>query len=610
VLARWIPVPLLLLLPLVGRVGLALARRATRDERLARFLAPAAAVATWLLGIHVVGLVTGSFYVALFFATIALAAAGLVSMRAPSAPLDPPSSTNRWMWVGMVVAVALLVGPELNYSKHDECLLTGHLSIPAAIQNGAYPPHHLSFPAYELRYHYGIDLLDAVVSSLLGRADVHATVHVVVLVLWGYSFCLYWLLGERLLGGKAGGPVTAWCVLFAGGAPYWCRPTTPHVEYFTSMCTKAGTWITPPFVSNFLQHPWTLGMPVFGAILLLTTHLATARRTESPGAPWSSWSWVLLSLLTAMLSLAQVVLWVCFVPAFVIAGALEGRRLAIPKLARLVAWAAAMALVARAMHGMFAPSGEPSAGGIEFHPFWRDGTWREWLGWHLDAYGLLIPLAAAGLYVLRSQRTLLATLAVGGLLVRNLFRYNPSWNIVKFAMVSQIALAILASAVLAAALERPKWRFAGAAGIVLCTFFGVAWPVALTLAPPVHDCVPPPPAGADASAIDYLRRHVRAGEGVFRTEHADLYAIYGGLAQPTSDWGTESFGFRRSLFDDRRRLLAHPEASDAYLAQGFRWIVLGPGDGPRARQTAERWVHEGQAERAADFPPLMIYRLR
>jgi hypothetical protein len=599
--SRWVTAPLLALLPLVWRAGLALARAATGDERLSRFLAPGVALALWLLGIHALGLITHSFYAGLLTGTVLPAAFGLASMRLRVPVGDRTEPTSRWMWLGMIIAAALLVGPEFNYSKHDECLITGHLSIPAEMQNGIYPPRHLTFPNYELRYHYGIDLAAAAASSLLGRIDVHTTVHLLAILLWAYAFCLYWLLGERLIGGRASGPVTAFCVLFAGGAPFFCRPVHPVLDYMTSICAPAGTWITPPFVSSFLQHPWSLGMPLFACILLVLARFSRE--------PISLWGWGLLSLLTVVLSFAQVVLFVCLVPSFVVGGAIEGRHLSLAKLARLMVWAAIVTIAARLLHGFFAPAAEPAAGRVELHPFWLDASAWEWFSWHAQGFGALLPLGLLGSFFLRKHRALLLLMGGGGLLVRDALRYTPSWNIVKFSTVTQIVLALFAAAALTKALSRPRWRLAGAAGFALCTVFGFAWPIGLTLIPSGHDCVPPGPTGADALAVDFLRQRVKEGEAVFRSERADTYAIYGGLPQPTWDWATRAFGFSEILYDERRGLLDHPDDLDAYRLQGFRWFVLSSRDA-RVLATVTRWAQENRAERAAEFPPLTIFRLR
>ena len=257
------------------------------------------------------------------------------------------------------------------------------------------------------------------------------------------------------------------------------------------------------------------------------------------------------------------------------------------------------------LHGFFAHVAEPAAGKFEFHPYWLDASVREWLAWHAEAFGVLLPLGLAGFFFLRKQRLLFGLLAGGGILVRDLFRYSPGWNIVKFSMVAQVALAVLAASVLTAAVSRPRWRAAGFVGLGLATFFGFAWPLALATHPPPRagDCVPPPPAGADADAIEYLRAHVRAGEGVFRSEHPDLYALAGGLPQTSWDWGTQGFGFSESLYEARRAMLAHPDRPRGLRSAGLpRWLVLGPHDGA-VMSAAKRRVDAGTATLVATFPP-------
>ena len=361
--SRWIAAPLWLLLPLVWRAGLFLAQAATRDQRLSRWLAPGVALATWLLAIHACGLVARSFWVGLYAGTAVLAAIGAWSLRTRVPCEHESPRASRWIWPAMLLAAATLVGPVL-FSKHDECLVVGHVSIPAEMLNGVYPPRHLTFPAYELRYHYGIDLLDAIVSSLLGRLDVQLTVHIVAVLLFGYTFGLYWLLGDRLVGGRAVGPVTAACVMYGGGGPFFLAHPGSPASALESVRLRGGTWITPPMISSFLQHPWSLGLPIVAMMLLVWLRCSGGKPSRS--------TWLVLGILGAMLSLAQTTLFICMVPSLVAAGALEGRRLSIPRLGRWLAWAIALVIAARLMHGFLAPTPEPAQGRLGFHPFWGE----------------------------------------------------------------------------------------------------------------------------------------------------------------------------------------------------------------------------------------------
>ena len=56
----------------------------------------------------------------------------------------------------------------LGWAFHDEQLYTGHTGIISQIQNGHYPPRHMTFPELEYRYHYGFDLAGAAVARRFG----------------------------------------------------------------------------------------------------------------------------------------------------------------------------------------------------------------------------------------------------------------------------------------------------------------------------------------------------------------------------------------------------------------------------------------------------------
>ncbi len=601
--SRLTAVPLVLLLPLLWRAGRALVQLATRDVRLSLVTAPGVALALWLLAIHASGLLAHSFYVGLYAGTVGVAALGLWSLRR-TLPAEPPargeSHTSTWMWLGSLVAACALVGPVM-WSKHDECLIVGHVSIPTEMENGIYPPRHLTFPNYELRYHYGIDLAVATVSSLLGRLSVPWTVHALAVVLFGYSFALYWQLGERLVGGRAAGPVTAACVMFAGGGPIFFGRAGNGTAFWDSVRIRGGTWITPPMISNFLQHPWSLGLPLFAILLLIWAR-------QGPALP-SRWGWAILGVLATVLSLAQTTLFVCIVPSFVALGTLDGRRPSAARFVRYAAWALAVLVAARLLHGFLAPTPEPAEGRIGFHPFWGETTPREFFLWHLEGFGALLPLGVAGLFFLRQQRLLLGLLAAGGLLVRDLFKYWPGWNIVKFSVVSELALAILAAVVVSTALSRRRWWPLGVAGLLACTFVSLAFSWDLTVRSPGRSCLARVASPADDDAIRFLRPRMAAGEAVFRSENADAYAELGGLPQQSWDWGVKSFGFSDSLYTARQHLIDHPDGLDDFEKQGFRWLVLSPRD-TAALVAAQRWAGDGRAELVAEFPPLAVYHLR
>jgi hypothetical protein len=178
-------------------------------------------------------------------------------------------------------------------------------------------------------------------------------------------------------------------------------------------------------------------------------------------------------------------------------------------------------------------------------------------------------------------------------------------------VVTELALAILAAAVLTAALSRRRWWPLGIAGLLACTFVSLAFSADLTVRTPGPSCLAHVASPADLDAIEFLRRQIRAGEAVYRSENADAYAQLGGLPQQSWDWGVKSFGFSESLYAERQRLIDHPDDLDALQAQGFRWLVLAPTPkDAKALEAARRWTGDGRAELAAQFGALEVFRLR
>ena len=139
-----------------------------------------------------------------------------------------------------------------------------------------------------MKYHYGVDLLVASVSTVLFHADIEGTLHALTIALFGYSFALLWLLGEALIGGALGGALLGVLGLLAGGYQLMCRDKDPLSLLLMGDCGPIGTWITPPFLSNFLQHTWTFGTPLALAALLVFTRRRTESWLGSPGCGCSS----------------------------------------------------------------------------------------------------------------------------------------------------------------------------------------------------------------------------------------------------------------------------------------------------------------------------------
>src|ERR1041384_4693850 len=302
---------LIFLLPLIWFSGAALAGRLLRDTELTALLAPALAVALWLTAIHVCSLTTSSFWIGLPVGTLAAAGFGLLSRfyRVPRFPTGEASSPRdlRWMWLSALLTTAYIAPAVLRWWFSDELLVTGHLSMIAEIENGIYPPRHLSFPEFELRYHYGFDLLTAAIASIL-RLHADRAIDLVTLLAWAYTWCLTWKLGNRLIGIGWGG-LTALVVLFGGGLPLFVSAQS-LLWRLSAISTFAGYNVNLPTVANFFQHPWTLGLPfAFATILVILERDSAAAKARM----------VALGILLLALSFTQTVLFLCLTGALLVA---------------------------------------------------------------------------------------------------------------------------------------------------------------------------------------------------------------------------------------------------------------------------------------------------
>src|SRR5262245_7502195 len=133
------PLPLSLIalnlaLPALWLLGRAIARVATRDGFLQQLLAPGLALGAWLLCVHVAGLATRSYVLALWIGTLVPAAVGLIVWArdrrriAHPRPLVGPRP-SRWMWAAALVVTGGVALPlALSGAWHDEMSPFGHFS--------------------------------------------------------------------------------------------------------------------------------------------------------------------------------------------------------------------------------------------------------------------------------------------------------------------------------------------------------------------------------------------------------------------------------------------------------------------------------------------------
>ncbi|MCG8420017.1 MAG: hypothetical protein MJE77_18975 [Proteobacteria bacterium] len=625
---------LALLLPGIWLAGRELSRRLSDQRAIVLALAPGLGAAMWLLAIHAVALITGSFVLGLWIGTCAVAGPGCASWwygrrQLPGADraVAGVSRPSRWMWPGAVVATAWIAPAALGWAFHDEVILAGHMSFVAQLQNDIYPPRYGVFPDLELRYHYGFDILCAAITALT-RLSIPLAIDLLTLASWAYSFCLLWLLGARWLvhpdrpPAPAAAALLPLVVLFGAGIPFFADSAL-SAHPWLGLGAVGNVPLNPPLVSYHFQHPWTAGLPLALCLVLIIENSdrmvgRSNNRPTEPAGPEPGWGLghhAAVATLLVALALSQVVLFASLFGAVLLARVVAAPTRA--TVAQLVVFALAVAGLAVLSRGFFAPASAESSTGLTLATGIAE-TLSDTLWWHVQSMGFMLPLGIAGLAMWRGPRVLLATLAVGGLLAVNLLRYTYSWDIVKFATVAGIALS-MASAVTIARLARLGRRWVGASlaalALVPTVAAGVLFPLTFTLdrpgiPPSVFALAPDALSAEDAAAVAWLRGRADPGVLVYRRRDvAGAYAQWGGIAQPWIDPMVERFPFARQRLAERRALLRElPADIAAYREAGFGWVVLDDRD-RRIRTLAEMWQSQGQARMAARFGHVQIIEL-
>jgi hypothetical protein len=610
---------LLLAFPGVFLLGRALAHAVTRDLGLRAVLPAGLALALWVLSVHVASLLAHTLLVGLPVGTLALSAAGVAAEVRRRRHLERDAPEGRppspWMWIAMAGTAIAIAPAAFFYTFHDELLVTGHMSMAAQMQNGIYPPRHLTLPELPLRYHYGFDIITASLTAIL-HLRVDRAIDVATMLLWCPSWCLLWVLGERLAG-RAHAWLTPFVTLFAGGIPLACEKPGPSLGWSVLVeCRIGGSYsLNAPIVSYFFQHPWALGIPVATTAVLLYTE----RRPTSPAARLAA-----LGLVLAALSMSEIVLFAGLLPAIVVAEAWYEDTLEIKRALRLLVVALASLAAAKLLGGFFVSV--PGLAPLRFviHAGFTD-TARDTLLWNLKNFSLLPFLAVAGFVLLRRGRLLFALIGAGAFLIVNFVRFTGSADIMKFGALASIALGVLASAALARVFPprpgaggRPSPARAVLAGILTLsvTWEGVVFLLLLGLqlgdVPAVLRKEPDALTPDDVEAVTFVRRRARAGEMVYRgTRLSHGYAQWGGLPQPWINWTARAFGFDGARLDARERLLLRqPPDVEIYRRDGFRWFVLDDGPEDRTlRGHTDAWIAQGKARLAATFGPIRVIEM-
>jgi hypothetical protein len=603
-----LPLWLIALIPFLPGIWLgarALIRFTARERRLELLLAPAVGIAAWLVLVHMGGRLSGSFVTGLSVGTLTAGISGYLAWftKARGVPVTGPVGFPWSMWVGAAGAILLITPMALGWAFHDELFFTGHYSIAAELQRDIYPPRHLTFPAFELRYHYGFNILVAAATGLT-RCSLTMAIDGLTLLFFGYTWCLLFVLGEKLVGWQWGSVVAA-MVLLGGGIPFFCSPEqAPLAWNLLGLCQVDSATINPPMVSYFFQHPWTLGLPLAVSMLLLA-------QQEDRNPLW----YFALAVLSLALSLSQIVLFVTISASIAGASFIRRGKLSWQTGAIVTAVLITASIIATQWGGVFAPAPDNLGGDLVFHPGIADSIDGS-LRWHLITFGLLLPLGVAGLVLCPQQSLIYILLTAGSLTVLNSVRHAHSWDITKFATITALSLSIAAVFALKKIWDRGTRGRSFVSlilfltvlpGLLFCATFAVqskGIPGALFhRSPQVLD-------DHDSAAVEWLRERANPEDVVYRRfPEVSGYAQQGGLAPAWVDRMVVRHGFSSIRLQRRIAVIrTWPDDIRIYRQEGIRYLVLIPGE-KLPNQLADSWESSGQAKTVATFGPLRIIDL-
>jgi hypothetical protein len=621
----WLPL-LLLALPGIGFAAHAVNQIIfPRDDRPLCTI-PAIGLVLALLPTHVLALTFGSLTIGLTVAWSVVGVLGYAWLARHWREVRSAVSLEQAGWARRLGIAALatlpIVLPTILANFSDEANFNGHHAIIAHLQNGTYPPRYLYEPSLPLRYHYGFDLAGAILTGLL-RVRLDHAIDLLTIALWPCMFLLLWRVGEHV-GGRRAGLLVALTVCFSGGWPLITRLGPP-----CGLCTINGLRINPPFVHYFFQHPWSLGVPIFCLVVL-----QRAARSRI-GNQMLGLAALVCSL--SLLSLAHAVLFIATVVALGMTEAWTAVRLRALTAVTVLLGLGASVVCAKLLGGFFASGEFPPAGGILDTGF----SLREFSGsdailgqiqWNLASFGALLVLGSVGLLRVTHEKRFLAILAGLTLIIANLLRYRYSWDIVKFATVSFLTLAIgagVALSDLASWADRSGRRLIYGSLIIALAGQGVLYPFILLFGsynpegrlPFSMQMIRPyfsrayPVNRDDAEAVSFLRSHMGPTEIVYRAEEkSEPYAIWGGVPTQASVYAENGnddvYGLGPEKLAARKELRSvSGDWFDRLLAEHVTWVVADADD---IAITTALECQEGQrrAVLAAQYGKVRVFHIQ
>lgn len=612
-------------LALVAMAGVLLASWRTVLARIAvghASIAAALALAS-LAVVDVCGGVVGSVGGGLALVVAGVAGAGAIARWR----LAATTSTAAPSWTGAELAVAILLGTLMAWCALGSWMWderSTHLPLAGAVARGVVPLEHPVFPGQPLQYHPGYAVVVGVVRLLSGLPlDVCAdlvTIVAVVVLLWTLRDLLRALAAACDVDGAivvvvglplvwlGGGPVAA---LLADG---WGAPL-PGKGLLPPAWVNGATF-PPLVVTNVLQHPQGLAMPVVCALLLLLT----ARRTAGRVAVASVAVVLLCRVQIVFCALSGLILAMMVVVDVV--GVVFDKRHRVQRgdwlRLAMVGAAGAASLV---LGGVSVDAGNAVVLGAGY--FASDGMWALvrvplTLGAALVALPGAVWLARRAAGPVAPLLRALGLASSGAILVALVATYERSWDIVKFFGVGLFFGHLVLAVAVGALLERgARTGVVVAAMLALSCWSGAFWllrhgPLQGLVAPAAREFPPDP----WAVSVDEVCGSAVNGRSPVLSSRLSLSQV--GWLVPGTPWrhsrDTVALLIDREAADrqtaDRDRALqaltrtdadAAGIVDDAMAALGTRFVVVDERAEQRLQQGLRRFAVRCRAPHGAVY---------
>ena len=464
-----------------------------------------------------------------------------------------------------------------------------HNGLVAVIARGIVPAVHPLFPDEPFVYHYGFDVLAAIVHVFTG-AEVDVAIDITTMTCWFGLLAMATTVGRRLAG-RIGANLAILVVPLGGGllsVCFWNQAGPPGRCGLPIPSSWLALDVPPQVIANFFQHPQGLGMPLALAVLLLFADDNSGSGRRAVGG-----------FVLGALSLAQFVFFSVLGLGLSLMVAFQffqdrDRAAALSSTASLIGALG----IAFGLGGVLesAPDLRPV---LELgRPFFNAPA-PAVVGLHLVHFGVPFLMVAVGAAVMHRRltplRVAVTTAAAISFAVPNFASYAHSWDIVKFYGVGAFFANVLVVDLCSPWIQRGgSRRILASSAVLLSILAGSAWLVRMGPldgrfgVPKMH--FPPPSRIAQATA-QRLEPLMQRNDRVF-SAHVDL-GLSGGLLTPGFNWRQSGRGYilNRGMAD---RLLVHWQRARRTMrtedldALGVRFVVLSPDDIARLTDAGRR----------------------